>query len=219
MRYVDLPNERDRGDALGLVPVSRETAERFDCIVAELVRWQAVKNLVGASTLSTVWTRHVADSAQLLALVPGARRWIDLGAGAGFPGLIIAAMLADVSGADIHLVESNARKAAFLRETARRISLPVVVHTDRIESVTPRLSIDFDAVSARALAPLPQLLDLSSELLKKGAVGVFPKGRNGEAELTEASQSWIVDASAVPSLVDSTSSVLLVRSAIPRRAS
>ena len=212
-------NAADRADALALVPVSRETAQRFDRIVEELKRWQKIKNLVGPTTLDHVWLRHIADSAQLPRLAPEERRWIDLGSGAGFPGLVIAAMLADDPRADIHLVESNSRKAAFLRETTRELALPVTVHAERIESVLASAWPPFDVVSARALAPLTRLLALSGELLKKGAVGLFPKGRGAEAELTEAAQSWKVDASVIPSVVDSASHILLVRSASLRKAS
>jgi 16S rRNA (guanine527-N7)-methyltransferase len=237
MRNTPVSGDRDRDEALRLVPVSRETEARFDALVTEVLRWQTVLNLVGPKTLATIWTRHVADSAQLFGLVPafaqaltstqvpalgsvqGVKRWIDLGSGAGFPGLVIAAMAADDPAAEIHLVESHARKAAFLRETARRLSLPVIVHADRIEKIVPGLQQSFDVVSARALASLPQLLDFSSELLKKGAIGLFPKGRDVQAELTDASRSWSVDVRAIPSVVDSASCVLLVRSATPRQAS
>jgi 16S rRNA (guanine527-N7)-methyltransferase len=237
MRNSPVSSDRDRDEALRLVPVSRETEARFDALVAEVLRWQAMLNLVGPKTLATIWTRHVADSAQLFGLAPafaavsadtqvsapgsiqGVKRWIDLGSGAGFPGLVIAAMAADDPAAEIHLVESHARKAAFLRETARRLSLRVIVHAERIEKVVPALQESFGVVSARALAPLPQLLDFSSELLKKGAIGLFPKGRDVQAELTDASRSWSVDARAIPSVVDSASRVLVVRSATMRAAS
>ena len=106
----------DRGRALALTPVSRETAARLDRFVALLLDWQRRINLIASSTEAKLWTRHVADSLQLLALAPEARRWVDLGSGGGFPGLVIACALADTEGAEVHLVESNAKKAAFLRE-------------------------------------------------------------------------------------------------------
>ena len=122
----------DRCAALALTPVSRETSAQFDLLVAELDRWQRVKNLVGENTLHTVWTRHIADSLQLREHASGARHWVDLGAGAGFPGLVLAISLADQADALVHLVESNARKCAFLRHAARVTAAPVQVHEMRI---------------------------------------------------------------------------------------
>ncbi len=125
---------RDRAQAAALVEnVSRETWERLEQFVELLLKWQNSTNLVASSTLPQVWTRHIADSLQLLALAPDARTWIDLGAGAGFPGLVIACALAKIPGAEVHLVESNQKKASFLREAARILSLPAIVHAQRIE--------------------------------------------------------------------------------------
>src|SRR5688572_2312483 len=117
----------DRARAFELTPVSRETSRRLDLFVEVLLQWQQKTNLIGASTIPHLWTRHIADSLQLLPLAPTARRWIDLGSGAGFPGLVIAAALADETGTEVHLVESNSKKAAFLREAARRIGAPAIV--------------------------------------------------------------------------------------------
>jgi 16S rRNA (guanine527-N7)-methyltransferase len=208
-------HEQDRAAALSLVPVSRETEAVLERLVSELRRWQAVKNLVGPATLDAVWTRHVADSAQLVDLAPGARTWVDLGSGAGFPGLVVAAQLRGTPGAEVHLVESNARKCAFLRETGRLLNLPVRVHPGRIESILPTLA-PADVVSARALAPLPELIALAAPLLKTGSLGIFPKGRDWQAELTDSAQSWRIEASPVPSRVDPDSRILLIRDAQPR---
>ena len=125
----------DRAQALALFGeiVSRETWARLDQFVALLIRRQKTLNLVAASTLPQIWTRHVADSLQLLALAPTARKWIDLGAGGGFPGLVIACALAEPPGAQVHLVESTQKKAAFLRDVALALSLPAIVHARRIE--------------------------------------------------------------------------------------
>lgn len=172
-------DDEDRAAALSLVPVPRETATDFAVYVDRLRAWQRIKNLVAPSTLDHVWTRHLADSAQLLALAEGRRRWVDLGSGAGFPGLVIAIMLKGQGDAVVHLVESNGRKCAFLREVARATGAPVEVHADRIESVMPKLPADIQVVSSRALAPLPALIDWSRSLLDCGAIGLFLSGEEG----------------------------------------
>jgi 16S rRNA (guanine527-N7)-methyltransferase len=205
----------DRRRAMQLVPVSRETEARLEQLVALLRRWQAVKNLVGPATLTEVWTRHVADSAQLVDLAPDALRWIDLGSGAGFPGLVIAVLLRDKPDAAVHLVESNSRKAAFLREATRLLRLPVTVHNGRIESVLPGLKGSFDVVTARALAPLGDLLGLANELLTTGAIGLFPKGQDVERELTEASKCWRFNASLADSKTDPKARVVRIDSLEP----
>ncbi|WP_428350851.1 16S rRNA (guanine(527)-N(7))-methyltransferase RsmG [Lichenifustis flavocetrariae] len=155
--------------------VSRETADLFAIYVDLLARWQSIKNLVGPSTLPEVWTRHIADSHQLVALAPDARVWTDMGSGAGFPGLVVAIEIRDRPGAQVHLIESNNRKAAFLREVARETGAPVVVHPRRIEDVVPDLGA-IDVLTARALAPLPQLFLWGKRLIDAGTLGLFLKG-------------------------------------------
>lgn len=206
----------DRAKALALVPVSRETEALLDRLVQLLGRWQAAKNLVGPATLVNAWTRHVADSAQLVALRPLARSWVDLGSGAGFPGLVVACLQRDLPGMRVHLVESNGRKCAFLREAARTLGLPVTVHDGRIEEVIERLPGHVDVVSARALAPLTDLLQMSRNLLTTGAVGIFPKGQDVEQELTEASKCWKIQASTVASKTDPKARIVIVEKAEPR---
>jgi 16S rRNA (guanine527-N7)-methyltransferase len=208
----------DRAQALALFGeiVSRETAARLDQFVALLIRRQKTLNLVAASTLPQIWTRHVADSLQLLALAPTARKWIDLGAGGGFPGLVIACALAEASGAQVHLVESKQKKAAFLRDGAAALSLPAIVHSRRIEEFVADNTQSFDAVTARALAPLDKLLGYAIPLLKTGAVGLFPKGRDVAAELTQASKSWRIKFELIPSKTDPHGRIVLVRSAVKR---
>ena len=203
----------DRDRALALCPVSRETGERLDAIVALLEKWQRTINLVAPATLPQIWTRHVADSLQLIPLAGEARRWVDLGSGGGFPGLVIAAVLAEHPEADMTLVESDTRKAAFLREAARIAELPVTVLPVRIEQVAPRIAAGVEVVSARALAPLPKLLALAEPFIAQGAVGLFLKGQDVDKELTEASKSWNVDASVVESRTDRSGRVLIVRRA------
>jgi 16S rRNA (guanine527-N7)-methyltransferase len=200
----------DRRAALILTPVSRETAARLDRFVGLFLTWQRKVNLVASSTVGTLWTRHIADSLQLVRLAPEATTWLDLGSGGGFPGLVIACALADTAGRRVHLVESNARKAAFLREATRILNLPAVVHCARIEDFVPRWSDSADVVVARALAPLPRLLDYASPALKKGAKGLFPKGQDVEAELTEAAKSWNITAELVPSLTDPKARIVVV---------
>jgi 16S rRNA (guanine527-N7)-methyltransferase len=180
----------DRAAALALTPVSRETEMRLDRFVDLLLTWQAKTNLVALSTLPTLWTRHVSDSLQLLALAPEAKIWIDLGSGGGFPGMILACALADTPGAIVHLVERNAKKAAFLREALRVTGAAGTVHLADIEDIVDRVPRPIDCVTARAVAPLHQLIGFAEPLVKKGAKTLFLKGQDVEAELTEATKYW-----------------------------
>jgi 16S rRNA (guanine527-N7)-methyltransferase len=205
----------DKAAALAITPVSRETESKLQGIVDNLTRWQKIKNLVGPSTLDEVWLRHIADSLQIAAAAPDAKVWADFGSGAGFPGLVIAATLIGVPGARVHLVESNDRKSAFLRETARLLGLPVTVHPERIEEVVNRLP-PVEIVTARALAPLNDLLEMTSPLLAKGAVALFPKGQDLANELTEASKCWKIRAIELPSLTDPKARILRVEQADKR---
>ena len=184
----------DKAAALKLTPVSRETEMRLDRYVELLRAWQAKTNLVAASTVSHLWTRHIADSLQLLPLAPLARAWIDLGSGAGFPGLVLACALSQTAGASIHLIERNAKKAAFLRQAIRVTSAPAVVHHGEIRDIVDRFASPVDCVTARALAPLNELIGLAEPLLQKGARALFLKGQDVEAELTEAAKYWEIEA-------------------------
>ncbi|WP_375409041.1 16S rRNA (guanine(527)-N(7))-methyltransferase RsmG, partial [uncultured Methylobacterium sp.] len=159
-----MPSRSARERVLSDASVSRETAAALDVYVEQLRRWQTVKNLVGPATMANVWTRHVADALQLLALAPKATRWLDLGSGAGIPGLILAIAGRDRNGFQVDLVESNARKCAFLLETARLTGAPARVHIARIEDIIARHT-GTDVVCARALAPLRQLLTWTAPLL------------------------------------------------------
>ncbi|MEW6258177.1 MAG: 16S rRNA (guanine(527)-N(7))-methyltransferase RsmG [Pseudomonadota bacterium] len=196
--------------------VSRETLDRLDLLADILTHWQKTINLVAPATLPDLWTRHIDDSLQLLDHVPPTPlTWTDLGSGAGFPGLVVAAVLAERDGAQVHLVESDTRKAAFLREAARRAHLPVRVHPQRIEQAAPQLAAGCDVVSARALAPLPKLLDLAAPFLAAGALGIFPKGKDAQGELTAARKGWTLDAELRPSRSDPEARILVVRRATP----
>lgn len=198
----------DRERVLAAYDVSRETIAGLDLYVAQLRRWQPIKNLVGPGTLAEVWSRHVADALQLLALAPEARTWLDLGSGAGIPGLILA-----IAGAardiQVDLIESNARKGAFLTETARLTGANARVRTARVEAVIADY-VGTDVVCARALAPLDRLLDWTAPLLKTGTVGLFPKGRDVRAELTRAAARWTVRHDLVPSRTDADARIVRI---------
>jgi 16S rRNA (guanine527-N7)-methyltransferase len=207
---------QDRARALALVPVSRETAARLDRFVSLLLDWQRRINLIAPSTQPTLWTRHVADSLQLLALAPAARIWADLGSGAGFPGLAVACALAETHGARVYLVESNAKKAAFLREASREVGAPAVVEGMRLEDFIKRPPERIEVVTARALAPLPKLLAVAHPLLIRGAIGLFPKGQGVEAELTEAAKCWKIQATLAVSRTDPKARIVVVRGLEPK---
>jgi 16S rRNA (guanine527-N7)-methyltransferase len=189
------------GAALG---VSRETLDRLETYLALLKRWQRAINLVGASTLADPWRRHILDSGQLWRFwPPGARVLADLGSGAGLPGLVLAIMGAPVA----HLIESDRRKASFLREAARACGAVVTVHAARIEDVPPLAA---DVITARALAPLPELLALAEPHLQPRTTCLFLKGRQTETELTLARESWTMSAEREPSLSDPDSQALII---------
>jgi 16S rRNA (guanine527-N7)-methyltransferase len=201
----------DRARAFSLMPVSRETAERLDRFVELLLKWQRTSNLIAESTTHRLWTRHVSDSLQLLDLAPEARIWMDLGSGAGFPGLVLGCALADRNGATVHLVESNAKKAAFLREAIRVSGAAAIVHHERVEAVVPAWREPVDIVTARALAPLWVLAGLAAPLVKRGAKALFLKGQDIEAELTETTKCWNIEAVILSSRTDSRGRIVEVR--------
>jgi 16S rRNA (guanine527-N7)-methyltransferase len=211
---VAIPSE-GREEALAIAPVSRETVCRLDRFVEILCDWQERMNLVSSSTLPQVWTRHIADSLQLLPLAPRAKVWLDLGSGAGFPGMVIACAMTECDG-EVHLVESDNRKAAFLREVAAATEARVQVHPVRIEALSKSYRPRADVVSARALAPLPKLLEYAQPFLRPPAFGLFLKGRGAETELTAARHCWTFDAEAIPSKTDSRARILRVTSLGPR---
>jgi 16S rRNA (guanine527-N7)-methyltransferase len=202
----------DRARALALTDVSRETTARLDRFVELLLTWQRTTNLIAPSTVPRLWTRHIADSLQLLDLAPDARVWVDLGSGAGFPGLAIACALTDRPGTVVHLVESNAKKAAFLREAQRITGAPAVVHALRIENFVDSFREHADVVTARALTSLKKLYDQSAPLLGPGTLGLFPKGLDVDAELTQAAKYWNISRlTLVPSRTDGTGRIVVVQ--------
>jgi 16S rRNA (guanine527-N7)-methyltransferase len=169
-----------------LADLPEATLRRLQTYAKLLEKWQRVLNLIGQSSLDDLWVRHFADSLQVSDAVPEARRWLDLGSGAGFPGLVTAIKYAGEPGALIHLVEADQRKCAFLQDVIRETSAPAIVHCGRLEKILPGLDEQIDAVSARALAPLEALLGYAEKFIDQGAAGVFSKGKLFGAELTDS---------------------------------
>lgn len=190
--------------------VSRETLERLETYDALLRKWQPKVNLIANATLDEVWSRHILDSLQLLDLAPpGAAVWLDLGSGGGFPGLVCAICARDLGlTARFELIESDTRKCAFLREVARLTGTPVIIHNARIEVVPP---IGADIVSARALAPLPRLLDWAERHLAHGGTCLLQKGARHGLELETARADWQMDVDVLPSVTAPDAVILRIR--------
>jgi 16S rRNA (guanine527-N7)-methyltransferase len=185
-----------------------------DAQVADLARFlemlaagNVVMNLVGPKTLPDFWNRHAWDSAQLLRLAPDALAWADLGAGAGFPGLVLAILGKGRPGFHVHLVESMAKRCRFLTEVVTALDLPATVHNERAEN----LDLAVDIVTARACAPLVRLLGYAWPYLKSGAVGLFLKGQDVAAEMSEAARSWEFEADVIPSKSDERGRIVRVK--------
>jgi len=192
---------------------------RLETYAGLITKWQKAINLVAPKTLPELWSRHFLDSAQLLEHAPeGTTRWLDLGSGGGFPGLVIAAL----SQAHVHLVESDQRKSAFLREAARAMNVPATVHVKRIEAVDAAqlhqaMGGPPQVISARALAPLTELIGLAQPLGNADTVYLFPKGRSAEDELTEARRYWTIPvADKLPSRTDPEASILRLQGLGPK---
>jgi len=195
---------------------SRETLARLETYAAELRLWQRSTNLISPSTEDQIWHRHFADSAQLLALAPDARIWLDLGAGAGFPGLVIAILLAGRPGCRVHLVESSAKKVAFLRHVARNTGAPVDIHNLRIEEWAKQSKLPaVNVVTARALASLGKLLGYAAPFFNAGTLGLFLKGRDVQAELDAARATWRFQSELVPSRTDPSGQIAVIRQLEP----
>lgn len=215
---------QDREKAIALTPVSRETFARLDRYVEVLLQWQQHTNLIAPSTEPVLWTRHIADSLQLIELAgkhsaeskAHSQTWVDLGSGAGFPGLVVACALADDKHTEVHLVESIGKKATFLREAAQAAGVSVQVHAMRIADFVERAPKQIDIVTARALAPLPKLLGEAYPLLKRGARGLFPKGQDVAAELTEAAKCWNIKTILAESRTDPKSRIVVIESIKPK---
>lgn len=207
-------------DGPGALPaslnVSRETMARLEIFVTLLKRWQKAKNLVADRDIHQLWGRHIADSLQISALFPDARHWLDIGSGAGFPGMITAIVLAGTPGARITLVESNQGKCAFLRAAARETGAPADVECARIDSVVQRWRAPLEMISARALAPLATLCGMVQPLVARGAHAVFHKGRDFEVELAEATKYWVLDLVKYRSKVSDDGVIVEIRQILPR---
>lgn len=199
MSAVATVSADDKRAALALTPVSRETEARLDRYVALLLEWQAKTNLVAPSTLPTLWTRHIADSLQLIALAPQAWTWVDFGSGGGFPGVVLAIAMAEQDGAMVHLVERNAKKAAFLREAIRVTGARGTVHLADIGDYVDSFTGPLDCITARALASLNVLLGFAKPLMSPGVRALFLKGQDVESELTEATKYWKISPQLRPS--------------------
>lgn len=221
--------------------VSRETLEKLVVYQALLGKWQQRINLVGPATLGAFWTRHVADSAQLLGLARRQDRvWLDLGSGGGFPGLVLAMML-EPRGGLVHLVESDERKVAFLRTVIRETGAPAQVHLSRIETLAEARPAsghdtghdtghgsgvgseaaaafigDVQVITARALAALPKLLPLVAPFFNPSTIALLPKGRGWQEELTQAEQSWTLEAQIIESVTDKDARVVKLTHLSPR---
>ena len=193
-----------------IYPVSRETLERFKLLYNGVLQWQAKTNLISNATKDEIWERHIADSLQCIAIKPEAETWVDIGSGGGFPGLVIAAIMAELPDSDVQLVESNNKKCAFLRQMNRQMRANAQIHNERIESAAKRIKTP-EIVTARALAALPKLLELSSPWLQNGAVGLFHKGREFEAELEECNGLWRFDLVKHESRISQDSVILEIR--------
>lgn len=195
----------DRAAFLAANNVSRETLDRLDRIISELDVWRQKSNLIGPKEWPQIWTRHVGDSWQLLEHIPKTARVVDLGSGAGFPGLIIAA---GRPAGHVTLMESVGKKCAFLRAAIDTAGLSASVWQGRIETAPP---IKADIVTARAFAPMPQLLEYASPWLRKGATGLFPKGERWKEELTLALERWNFAYEAIPNRTGGSGVILIVR--------
>jgi 16S rRNA (guanine527-N7)-methyltransferase len=197
-----------------LVPVSRETLARLEAYAELLTRWSERINLVGRDTLPDLWRRHILDSAQLHPFIPSsAQNLIDLGSGAGLPGLVLAIL--GVPG--VELVEADSRKVAFLREASRVAGAEVTIRPCRVQAVPPRTA---DVVTARACAPLDRLLDLAGPFLAPDTLCLFPKGERFNEELTLARKRWTMNVSVEQSLSDRRGVVLRLQQVArePRQA-
>ena len=194
----------------------QQTIQRLDTYAALLRRWQGAVNLVARESLAGLWQRHFADSAQLLRLAPGARRWLDLGTGAGFPGLVIA-ILGAPQGINVTLVEAAERKCAFLSEVARQTGVAVEIRNERIESFGAQRTVGpFEAVTARGLAPLAALIGLAAPFFGSDTVGLFAKGKGAAGEVEAANRAWTFHVKLVPSQTDRHARIVEVREPVAR---
>ncbi|WP_350335736.1 16S rRNA (guanine(527)-N(7))-methyltransferase RsmG [Coralliovum pocilloporae] len=196
--------------------VSRETKDRLEHYVSLVRKWQPAQNLISPKTLDQIWQRHVLDSAQLVMMKPEARTWLDIGSGAGFPGLVTAILMMEKEeGGHVVLVESNERKVAFLRTVIRETGCSAQVINGRIETVLADFDQQVDVISARALASFRQLCGFIQPVMTGQTSALFHKGREFAAEIEEASDEWVFDLLQHKSIVDDDSVIAEVRSLSP----
>ncbi|MFN5995566.1 MAG: 16S rRNA (guanine(527)-N(7))-methyltransferase RsmG [Paracoccaceae bacterium] len=190
--------------------VSRETFAALEQLEQLVRRWTTAVNLVSKATLADLWQRHIVDSAQLFAFCPqNARTWLDIGSGGGFPGLVVAVVAREKQPSlRVTLVESDQRKATFLRQAAQALGLDATVRSERVEAIEPA---NADVVSARALAALADLLPFAAKHLKPSGVAIFPKGARFAEEIADARKAWAFDAEVHKSLSDSAAAILEIR--------
>ncbi|MBI0000463.1 16S rRNA (guanine(527)-N(7))-methyltransferase RsmG [Bartonella sp. W8122] len=196
--------------------VSRETAASLMAFEEAVKKWQSHINLIANATLPELWTRHILDSAQIAALQPDAKNWCDIGSGGGFPGIVTAILLKEKSGFHIDLVESNSKKAAFLRSVSAEFNLPATVHTCRIETSYIHIKKP-EIITSRALASLGKLVELTLPWFEQGATALFQKGRDYKKEMAEAEQNWTFNSIIHQSKIDSQSVILEISKINPRK--
>lgn len=194
---------------VGFLDVSRETKEKLGALEELLVKWNPAINLVSKSTIGSIWDRHILDSAQIYAVAPHVGHWVDLGSGGGFPGLVIACISSGL-GDDLRvtLVESDKRKATFLRTASARLQLNVEVICERIESLAP---LKADVLSARALAGLPVLLGFADRHLAEDGICLFLKGASWKQEVEAARKDWHFQLQDYKSITDDDGAILAVK--------
>ena len=198
-----------REQFLSAINVSRETLERLDIYAELLSRWTKKINLISGSTLASLWSRHFLDSAQLFDISPtSTRKWLDLGSGGGFPGLIVAALAAERNpNLAVELVESDIRKATFLRTAVREMGISVKIYAERIENLPPK---NATIISARALAPLESLLSFAEQHMSPNGTAIFPKGEKFESEIATARKTWQFTHEQIPSRTDDSARILKI---------
>lgn len=199
---------KDRRRALSLFPVSCEIEERFSIFVELLGRWRQKINLISEPAFSSVWTRHLVDSVQIHFISPPTVSWLDIGSGAGFPGIVLAMQLASVKGGIVHCVESDQRKSAFLREVVRAVCVPAIVHSISIQAINVSALGGVDGVTARAVAPLDKTLALADRWIRGGALGIFPRGQSIVAQMRNINLDPQFHMEFIPNILDASASFL-----------
>lgn len=203
----------NRAEKIAEFHINSTHIAKLEIYCALLVKWTKVKNLVAKSTLVDVWDRHIFDSAQVQRALPEARVWVDFGSGAGFPGLVTAILLSGDPDAVVHLIESDHRKCAFLRDVSRETGLRTIIHCRRVEEVIGELQ-GVHAISARAVTSMSTLLKWSDPLLTSGAVAVFPKGQEVREELTRIADLCNYEVELKPSMTHAAGRLVIVRRAL-----